>query len=80
MTREAVRPPADVGGSVALCSPNPPLFDSTDYADHMQARETCAVCFSRTSCQLYALGNVEATGTFGGDLFRRGKVLMAVRS
>ncbi len=79
MTREAVRPPVDVGGSTALCSPSPALFDSTDYEDHMRARETCARCFSRTSCRLYALGNVEATGTFGGDLFRKGLTIMAVR-
>jgi hypothetical protein len=73
-----VRPPVDVG-RVALCSSNPALFDSLDYGDHMSAREWCEVCFSRSSCRLYALGNPDATGTYGGDLFRAGVTVMAVR-
>lgn len=56
----------------------PILFDSLDYRDHVLARETCLECPARAACRDLALADPTATGTYGGDLFRDGSVVMAI--
>lgn len=62
------------------CASDPKLFDSIDLLDHYEARELCLSCSTRTSCALIAHGDREADGTYGGLLFRHGKVAVRIRA
>lgn len=68
------------GELVAPCSSSPRLFDSIDLLDHYEARELCVHCSRSTSCPLIALGDRDASGTYGGVLIRNGRVAVRIRA
>lgn len=57
----------------APCRHEPELFNSPKRADHLEARELCVRCPLASRCR--ALVDRNATGTYGGHLFKLGELV-----
>lgn len=55
------------------CTADPVTFASTDYQEHLSARELCLGCEHGPACLQLGLGERFAQGTYGGVLLRDGR-------
>jgi hypothetical protein len=68
------------GGVSTPCADTPELFTSTDFQDHLMARDSCASCYLyRDLCRDVASSDPKASGTYGGDLYVDGRAIVLDR-